>query len=224
MAPRTPAQNEALRTATRAKILNGALAAFSRHGYEGASVRLIAKEAGVAQGLLYSHFQGKGELLRAIFERSMDDVRASVPVPAAAGGVPAAALETLIRSSFAILRKNLGFWRLTYSIRMQESVIQALGPMLRSWTGEILKALEALFRAEGAADPAIEAAILFAAIDGIGQHYALDPGRYPLDAVTDALAARYRPLRRRTPRPQPGGKHDPSAKPAPARRNPGKRK
>lgn len=210
MAPRTPAQNEALRSATRAKILDGALIAFSRHGFEAASVRLIASEAGVAQGLLYSHFQGKEKLLRAIFERSMDDVRASIQ---AAGPPSVPTLEGLIRSSFAILRRNLGFWRLTYAIRMQEPVLKALGPRMQAWSQEIMSALEALFRAESADHPAVEAAILFATIDGISQHYALDPERYPLDPVAEALIAKYRRTRTSDPPPRKGenhGKPDPS--------------
>jgi AcrR family transcriptional regulator len=201
MTPRTSAQNEALRTASRARILDGALQTFSRLGFEGASVRAIAAEAGVAQGLLYSHFSGKEELLRAIFARSMDDVRESF---GAADGTDARpSLERLIRSAFAILRRNLGFWKLTYGIRMQETVLKTLGPELQAWTGEILKTLDAHFRSIGSAQPALEAAILFAAIDGISQHYALDPERYPLDAIADALIAKYgKHAARKTARPK----------------------
>src|SRR5690606_28659715 len=119
MTPRTPTQNQALRASTRARILEGALNVFGRYGYGEASIRMIAKEAGIAPGLLYSHFPGKAELLRAIFERSMEDVRLSFAEASAPGPDPS--LETLIRSSFAIMRSNLRFWRLSYSIRMQES-------------------------------------------------------------------------------------------------------
>ena len=37
----------------------------------------------------------------------------------------------------------------------------------------------------------IEARLLFAQIDGLCQHYVLDPRRYPLDQVIDQLTARY---------------------------------
>ncbi|MEO6096245.1 MAG: alpha/beta fold hydrolase [Fibrobacteria bacterium] len=189
MTPRTSAQNQALRTSSRTRILDGALKTFSRLGFESASVRAIAAEAGVAQGLLYSHFSGKEELLKAIFSKSMDDVRESFGSSDDNAGQPP--LERLIRSAFAILRRNLGFWRLTYGIRMQETVLQTLGPELQAWTGDILKTLEAHFRSIGSGQPAMEAAILFAAIDGISQHYALDPERYPLDAIADALIEKY---------------------------------
>jgi hypothetical protein len=39
--------------------------------------------------------------------------------------------------------------------------------------------------------PAIEAAILFALIDGVSQHYLLNPDDYPLQAVIDTLVAKY---------------------------------
>jgi AcrR family transcriptional regulator len=213
VAPRTSAQNQALRDATRTKILSAALGVFAEYGYAGASIRRIAEEAGVALGLLYSHFDGKGDLLRALFARSMDDVResfaaaeggqvqaqapggkAQVPASASAsasapGGQPPLAL--LIRGAFAILRRNLPFWKLSYGVRMQGAVLRELGPDLEAWTAEIRSVLEALFRAAGSPRPQIEAAILFAAIDGISQHYALDPAHYPLDAVAEALIAKY---------------------------------
>jgi hypothetical protein len=40
-------------------------------------------------------------------------------------------------------------------------------------------------------DARLEAAVLFATIDGVSQHYALDPERYPLDAVAERIISRY---------------------------------
>ena len=195
MAPRTPAQNQALRDATRAKILEAAMRAFAEQGYAGASVRRIADEAGMAPGLMYRHFESKREVLRAIFSRSMEDVDASFA--AAQGDGEGPPLARLIRAAFSILRGNLPFWKLSYGIRMQEAALRDLGPDLEIWTGRIRAVLESHFRALGSPRPQDEAAILFAAIDGISQHYALDPGRYPLDAVAEALIAKYPPTPKR---------------------------
>jgi AcrR family transcriptional regulator len=224
LAPRTPAQNQALRDATRAKLLEAALRVFAEYGYAGASIRRIADEADVALGLLYSHFEGKGDLLRALFARSMEDVRESFAAaegPAAEGGKPRASspaspaektpLALLIRGAFAILRRNLPFWKLSYGVRMQEAVLRELGPDLDAWTAEIRAALEAHFRAAGSPRPQAEAAILFAAIDGISQHYALDPTRYPLDEVADALIEKYA----ESPRRKAGSHGSPSRTPGP---------
>ena len=40
-------------------------------------------------------------------------------------------------------------------------------------------------------DPAIEAQLLFAQIDGMCQHYVLDPAHYPLERLIERLIARY---------------------------------
>jgi hypothetical protein len=87
-----------------------------------------------------------------------------------------------------------------------------LGPSLQDWTGEILATLEAHFRAAGADRPAVEAAVLFAAIDGISQHYALDPARHPLDAVADGLIDRYARTERGTQAKRGGAQAKPKAK------------
>jgi AcrR family transcriptional regulator len=199
MTPRSTEQNQALRDSSRERILMAAIRLFSRHGYDATSVRQIAIEAKLAQGLMYSHFRGKEDLLKALFRKSMEDVRASF-----AGepkGSKAPPLETLVRASLAILKRNLDFWRLSYSVRMQESVVKALGPDLQAWTREILRALEAIFRSAGSKQPAIDAALFFAAFDGLCQHYVLDPARYPLDKVSQALIARF------TPTPSKGPAH-----------------
>jgi hypothetical protein len=75
---------------------------------------------------------------------------------------------------------------------MQATVITGLGQSLHAWTDTIRQTLEGYFRQAGVAQPEIEAAILFAQIDGIAQHYVLDPEHYPLAAVEEALVARYR--------------------------------
>ena len=191
MSPRRAEQNQALRDESRARIIEAALRLFASYGYERATVRMIAAEAGVAQGLMYSHFAGKEELLRANFEQSVADVHASFELAAAGAAGPPGA-EQIIRGAFAMLRERLDFWRLSYGVRMQPEVLAALGDALPAWTATIRRTLEQALRAEGAANPAVEAELLFAAIDGVAQHYALDPAGYPLDAVVEALIARYR--------------------------------
>jgi TetR/AcrR family transcriptional regulator of autoinduction and epiphytic fitness len=54
----------------RDAILAAATRVFLRHGYEGASMDLVAQEAGAARRTLYNQFpSGKEELFRAVVER-----------------------------------------------------------------------------------------------------------------------------------------------------------
>lgn len=190
MTPRTAEQNRARRDATRERLLEAALRVFGKLGYESASIRLIAGEAGLAQGLMYSHFKGKEELLKALFERSMDQVRESFAA-ASAKDDKRPPLERLVRSGLSLIGENMDFWKLSYGFRMQAGVAKALGRDLEAWTKEILSVLQMHFKASGSQDPLVDAALFFAAFDGLCQHYVLDPKRYPLDRVADALLARF---------------------------------
>lgn len=55
----------------REQILDAACVVFGQKGYAGASMRDIAREVGVTEGLLYHYFSGKQELMHACWrERS----------------------------------------------------------------------------------------------------------------------------------------------------------
>jgi AcrR family transcriptional regulator len=48
--------------ARRREILAGARRAFARHGYEGATVRLLEQETGLSRGAIFHHFRDKETL------------------------------------------------------------------------------------------------------------------------------------------------------------------
>lgn len=191
MAPRTDQQNESLREASRAKIIATALELFAQQGYEATSVRMIAQAAGIAQGLLYNYFASKEALLATIVQQSMADVRESF-VGAEDTADPRQQIERLIRAAFATIQRKRAFWQLIYSVRMQGAVVASLGDVYIAESTEIRSTIERYCRAAKLPQPEIEAAILFALIDGVAQHYVLDPESYPIDAITERLVARYK--------------------------------
>jgi AcrR family transcriptional regulator len=188
--PRTVEQLDRLREESRERILNSALRLFARHGYAATSVRMIAEEAGVSQGLMYNYYEGKEALLRAIVERSMDDVQSSL-AEASAAHATGQGLEMLVRSAFEIVRRNRTFWQLSYQLRMQPDVLADLGQSVGEWADAIRLQIEELLRSAGSAGAPVEARVLFAAIDGAAQHYVLDPERYPLDEVAEEIIRRF---------------------------------
>ncbi len=190
MSPRSVEQNETVRAESRRRIIESALALFAEHGYEKTSIKLIAQHAGISQGLMYNYFAGKDELLKAIFAQSIADVRESF-VRAEASGDAADRVVRLIRASFAVVRENLAFWRLSYGVRTQSSVLALLGDDLLAWTSEIRRTIEDYLQAAGHPQPALEAELLFALIDGVAQHYVLDPENYPLSEITERIVAMY---------------------------------
>jgi AcrR family transcriptional regulator len=53
----------------RELILDAAIKVFARSGYHGSRISDIAREAGIAYGLVYHYFKNKEEILRSIFEQ-----------------------------------------------------------------------------------------------------------------------------------------------------------
>jgi AcrR family transcriptional regulator len=52
------------------RVLRGAVAAFSKHGYGTSTVEHVLEEAGVSRRTFYKHFRNKQEVLKTLFERS----------------------------------------------------------------------------------------------------------------------------------------------------------
>lgn len=74
---------------TKNQILTAALNLFSEKGFDGISVRDIAKEVGVRESALYKHFKNKQEILDKIAEKMSEEVHEvykNVQAPEALGG------------------------------------------------------------------------------------------------------------------------------------------
>lgn len=53
---------------TLRKILDISADLFARNGYDGVSMRLIAKKAGIKESSLYNHFKSKSDILETLFD------------------------------------------------------------------------------------------------------------------------------------------------------------
>ncbi|HOD16336.1 MAG TPA: TetR/AcrR family transcriptional regulator [Spirochaetota bacterium] len=87
-----------------AAVIGAAGELFSRHGFDGVSVRDIAKRAGVNHGLIHRHFGSKENLRRQTLQYMADAMLADVQ--------DAGTLDELSRRAFLSLKKHEGFWRI----------------------------------------------------------------------------------------------------------------
>jgi AcrR family transcriptional regulator len=68
-------------TGTKEKIFDAAVDLFSRHGYNGVSVRKIAGGAGIRESSIYNHFNSKEEILTCILDCFQEGMRSQRPDP-----------------------------------------------------------------------------------------------------------------------------------------------
>lgn len=170
----------------RERIANVALSLFSKAGYEATSMRQLSKEAGIVPGTLFHYFPAKADLLRHIIRAGFAQIKESM-TPYAAGDDPVQALHNHLDGSMKLVRENKDFWRMVHSLRMQNEVLAEMSPEIMEINGFILKTLESNFQNLGHSQPALSAAFLFSAFDGIVGHYLMFGESYPADAMIQIL-------------------------------------
>jgi len=104
----------------RRQLLETALALFSERGVAGASMRELAKRAGVNVAATYHYFDSKRALLRAVFEElgSLDEIRARLEpeVLALLRTVPAEdAIALVIQTSWSRMEENASYYALLHA-------------------------------------------------------------------------------------------------------------
>jgi AcrR family transcriptional regulator len=94
------------RRSPRESIFAAATRLFSEHGYNGASMRDIAKAVGILPGSLYAHISSKEAVLVEIIEGGVDRFNASIGEIEASPTTPDAALREAIRAHLRIVAED----------------------------------------------------------------------------------------------------------------------
>lgn len=81
----TPRLNrrQAAKVKTREKVLHAARTLFAERGYEPATIRDIAKGAGMSTGAVFANFQDKAELFEAVLSENMTNLAETLKTAAA---------------------------------------------------------------------------------------------------------------------------------------------
>ena len=173
-------------TDTHEKILQAAFRVLSRQGYENTSIKEIAEEAGVAQGLVHYYFKSKQLLVLAVLEFVCEKVEHGLE--GEAGAMEAFEhTKTMIRES----RDSNALYIQLIGVSLHDPVI---GPGVRHFIRASRDGVEEKARqvlAERDMDPTPArgiAGVVWAAILGIMIQSLVDP-EFNADEAVDALAA-----------------------------------
>jgi TetR/AcrR family transcriptional regulator, repressor for uid operon len=110
-------------------ILEAALRCFSRTGFSAASMRDIAKEAGVSLGLLYRYFDDKAAIIGAAIKADSGEFRARLGDLAARGLTSKTLLAFLERE--VALRSDAAMFALTSEIMAEAARNPAIAELIR---------------------------------------------------------------------------------------------
>lgn len=149
-----------------------------KYGMKGATVRKIAKEAGMSPGSLRHYFPSQGEL----YQYSLDLVKARVrrrierilsekhPLPEAIYRI---LLQLLPMDRESRMEMEVWFHSLHYFQGKGEPIHDNILPLVE----ELVKTLKKFHLLNENLDPAEEAERLYAIIDGMALHMLMDPER-----------------------------------------------
>ena len=91
---------------TRSRILEAALSVFRERGFEKATMREIATEAGVAVGAAYYYFDSKDALVMAFYERSQGEMHPAIEAALDNAKTLEARLDCIISTKFRYFHPN----------------------------------------------------------------------------------------------------------------------
>jgi AcrR family transcriptional regulator len=152
----------ALETAdTRTRLIEAAVGLFTRHSFAGTSLQMIADELGFTKAAIYHHFRTREQLLAAVLEPILGELRIIVEA-AEARRTPHARAEHMLSGYAALAVRNRG---LVAVLAADPSVATVLAE--RAEWGELIKRQLALL-ADVDPGPAgeVKAAMVFAGMAG----------------------------------------------------------
>jgi AcrR family transcriptional regulator len=93
-------RRQAAKVRTRQKVLDAARQLFAERGYEPATIRDIAKGAGMSTGAVFANFQDKAELFEAVLATDLVRLTDAVKAAAAAEGSTRARLLSALGAAY----------------------------------------------------------------------------------------------------------------------------
>lgn len=174
-------------TDTREKILQAAFTVLSRQGYENVSIKEIAEQAGVAQGLVHYYFKSKQQLVIAVLMA----VCQKMELKETTGAAGALAAFQNFKDMLKDARDTHALYVQLIGVGLHDEELGAgVRDFIRSDRGHVEDIARQVL-AEREADPAPARAIagaVWGGILGIIIQHLVDPD-FNADEAVDALAA-----------------------------------
>jgi AcrR family transcriptional regulator len=173
------------------QILEAAVRVFAAQGYEASRVGDIAKEAGVAYGLVYHYYGSKEAVLEAVFHEAWGRLLAAVAVAEETGEDARDQLELVVKIVLRSWRDDPDLVRLlvreiTRNPHIQDE-LDEIGQAFAMLERIVRRGQEqGTFRAD--ADPRIASWMLYGALEEVLTGWVL--GRLPDDTTAVAAAER----------------------------------
>jgi AcrR family transcriptional regulator len=166
----------------REQIVAATIRCLARDGYAGLTMKRVAVEAGVSQGILHYYFRDKRAILAAAAEKVTGDLDRRVAAAARGARDPRARLRALVRTCLAVASRDRDFWTVFIEFwgeALHDPVLARLSVRTYARARRLVGGGLAQGIAAGAFRPvpvAEASAIVLAVLDGMSLQLTFDPG------------------------------------------------
>ncbi len=191
MSPRTQEQLNEIKKDKKEMIIQAGLEVFAEKGFHSGSMNLIAKQAGISKGLIYNYFKDKNDLLKEIIFSGIHEML-TIFDTSENNPVSEKQFITYINESFEMLKNNLHFWRLYFSLVMQKGILELFGNKFMEMLAPFINTFTKYYTAKGVKNPYAHVALLGSILDGVGIDFLMQPNEYPLDDVKNLIIEKFK--------------------------------
>lgn len=172
-------------------ILQAALKVFAEHGFNGAQVSKIAKEAGIADGTIYLYFQNKEDILITVYRTTLTEFTQLLTERLQEALNADAAIQAICETLFTYMEENVYIAYLNivelrqHPAELRKEISQYTRPFFRLIEDVLQKGKE-----EGAFRPGLEVKharrLLFGAMDQVISSWLISGRKYSLTSLIES--------------------------------------
>jgi AcrR family transcriptional regulator len=170
----------------REQIVRATIRCLARDGYSGLTMKKVAREAGVSQGILHYYFPDKRAILVAALEKVMTDLDRRVVAEARGARDPWARLRALIGACLEVAETNREFWVVFVEFwgeMMHDRKLLAVNARLYDRVRRIIGGIIAQGTKAGRfrkVETSRAGAVVLALVDGLSLQLTFDPGAFTI--------------------------------------------
>jgi len=190
VSPKSKDQFEEAREKSKENILNSALKLFSKKGFFNTSIRQIATQANISNGLMYNYFKSKEDLLVEIVNKSFTLMNSVIINDKELNANEK--IEQTINKTFDLIQNKKKLLRMMLQIGLQAEKFEFVNKMIAKKYDEEIEILADSFQKIGIVNNKIEASIFLATLDGIMLQYMIMKNEIPFNEMRNAMIEKYK--------------------------------
>ncbi|MCK5800457.1 MAG: TetR/AcrR family transcriptional regulator [Deltaproteobacteria bacterium] len=181
------------RGGTAERLRGAAVELFSRHGFDGVSVRDIAGHAGVNKGLVFYHFETKAKLFACLIDDYYEAYSRVLAASLAIEGSQAERIHQLLDANLDFIEENLDYVRI---VQLEIGLGSETLPRIRQGIEVLYDAVAEVMKGVSPAKGPLSARHFFVSLSGMVNTYFLYASAIEPFWGSDPLSVRERRERR----------------------------